>query len=109
MVNMVNHPRYDVVFVLDKLLEELFTFSLPQPLQDDLFGGLSGDSAGVVGQWFGGRQFVSDGNRLLDRLSFLQANLSLRVLYVINHRPQCIDVDLSGVGVELDRDVLARC
>ena len=95
--------------MLDKLLEEAVALRFPQPLQDNLLGGLGGDAAGVVRERLRRSYFVAHHRRLHDGLGVAKADFPVGVFNLVDHSPQSEHVNVAGVGVELDRDVLARC
>ena len=107
-VGLFNDAGYDVAFMLQELLIEQFPLCFPQPLEHHLLGGLRGDTAGVVGQRLLGGHLVPHSCGGLDVLSVFQADFTVGVFYRFHHGFESINVDLPGVGVQLDGDVLPR-
>ena len=106
---MFDYARDYVSFVLQELLIKQFSFSFPQALQYHLFGRLRRNTAGVMWQRFIGGYFVSQVSALLYLLGVGNGDLTVRVLNGFHHGFQRVNPHLSGVGVKLHRDVLARC
>ena len=96
----------NVLPVLQEFFVQKFPFRLPEPLQNDLLGGLGRDAAGVVGQGFGRRDFVPQFYIPLDDRGILQGYFPGGVLYVLNHCFEGKDADVAGIRVKGDGDIL---
>ena len=88
-------------------LENLFAFGFAKALHDNLAGGLSRDATGVVRNLFRFGDFVADLDVGSNALSFLQGNFGFGEFDLFNHGAQGEYADITSVGVQFNRQVLA--
>ena len=105
---LFNHAGNYVTLMLLELLIEEVPLRFPESLQHDLFGGLGGNTAGVVGQWFCGRDFITKLSALFNELSVGYGDLFIRILNRFHHCFKRKNAHFPSVGIERNGYVLAR-
>ena len=94
----LDEAGHDVPFAVRELLEHHLPLRLPQALEDDLLGRLSGDAAGVGWIHFCGDDIVNGGVRF-DLLGVLDRDIGLVIFYLGHHRLLLEDAMFAGLPV----------
>ena len=92
--------------MLLELLIEKVPLRFAEALQHHLLGSLRRDTAGVMGQWFGGRDLVTQLGALLDGLGVGNGNFFVAVLNRFHYGFQSKNTHFPSIGVEGDRYIL---
>jgi hypothetical protein len=101
----LNHTGYDIAFAFDEFAIDQISFCLTEALQDQVFGGLSGDTPEIVRCAFHLKEVAEFGFGI-NSFSFGQSHLGTSVFHILHDGLLGIDFYIPSLRVDANANPL---